>query len=493
MPRSRRFWSIVFRAVGSSLGLALVLSALAGNGAAQSLAGDYVLAVDGQAILSLMLRQDETGRLTGAVSAAGKQLPLSGMVRGQRGVFVSSAPDGSRLHWEVAPQGSALAVVMAPAGLDGQADPALAQRHVMIRGKAGAGGLRGGSQQWIARLATAADSIVSWCTSPMYAESDLCVNAMQVIRKMAPALMVARFATSGQAGSLMRVLAQGPGAMSGEAPLPMPGADDSFLTAVDPETVEIDAGLPPPDEFVEPPPEAAAPVPAPQPASGFPTLAQSLLGGGTAAPASKPSGIAGDWVMLHAGSELLRVRLHESGGGVTGTLTLMGTPFPLTGSASNGGVAVITRSARGDVGSWRGTVAGDRLVLTLSTAAGTERYDLTRQGAGWSDAAPLARQWDGVLRGNVLAHSAGARDPATGRGVDTMLHFCADGVLRLEVAGRRGESQPAWRVVASGDQAAVEVSGPEGTIQVGLGRGAGSGITFAGQPARLVGASTGCR
>jgi hypothetical protein len=74
-----------------------------------------------------------------------------------------------------------------------------------------------------------------------------------------------------------------------------------------------------------------------------------------------------------------------------------------------------------------------------------------------------------------------------------MLHFCADGVLRLEVAGRRGESQPAWRVVASGDQAAVEVSGPEGTIQVGLGRGAGSGITFAGQPARLVGASTGCR
>jgi hypothetical protein len=98
MPRSRRFWSIVFRAVGSSLGLALVLSALAGNGAAQSLAGDYVLAVDGQAILSLMLRQDETGRLTGAVSAAGKQLPLSGMVRGQRGVFVSSAPDGSRLH-----------------------------------------------------------------------------------------------------------------------------------------------------------------------------------------------------------------------------------------------------------------------------------------------------------------------------------------------------------------------------------------------------------
>lgn len=480
----------MLRTLGSSVALVLALTVMTASAVAQSLAGDYLLSVDGQAILSLMLRQDETGRLTGTVSSAGKQLPLSGMVRGQGGVFVSSAPDGSRLHWEVAPQGAGLAVVMAPSGLDGQADPALAQRHVLLRGQPGGGGLARGSQRWIARLATAADSIVSWCSSPMYAESDLCVNAMQVLRKVAPALMVARFATSGQAGSLMRVLAQGPGAMSPGAAPPM-GGDDSFLTAVDPELAESDTGVPPPDEYVEPPPDVADPVPVAPQTTGVPTLAQSLLGGGTVAGAS--GGVSGDWVMLHAGSELLRVRLHESGGGVTGTLTLLGTPFPLTGTASGGGVSFTTRSARGGVGSWRGSVAGDRLILTLTTAAGSERYDLSRQGAGWSDAGPLAKEWDGMLRGKVLAHTAGARDPATGRAVETMLHFCAEGVLRLEIAGAGGEVQPAWRIVASGDQAAVELSAPEGTIQIGLGRVSGSAMVFAGQPARLTGASASCR
>ena len=476
-------------ALPSAVGLVLALSiAIVGTASAQNLAGDYLLAVDGQAILSLSLRQDGSGRLTGTVSAAGKSLPLSGAVRGAGGVFVSSAPDGSRLHWEVAPQGSALAVVMAPAGVDGQPDPALAQRHLMVRGQPGGGGLARGSQKWIARLATAADSIVSWCSSPMYAESDLCVNAMQVLRKAAPALMVARFATSGQAGSLMRVLAQGPGSTSPGMEPPMNATDDSFLSAVDPAYMEAEA--PPPDEFVEPPPLPPAATPPP---AHVPTLAQSLLGGGgTQAPSAASSGLAGDWVLLHAGSEMLRVRLAEAGGSVQGTLTLMGTPFPLSGTANEGSVMFTTRSANGEIGRWQGAMAGERLSLALTTSSGTERYELTRQGAGWSDAVPLARQWDAVLRNRTIAHTAGARDPASGAAVETLLHFCGDGVLRLEVAGAPGSSMPSWRVVATADQAAVELTAPEGTIQVGLARGTGDGITFAGQPARIAGAAL-CR
>jgi hypothetical protein len=460
--------------------------------AAQDLAGDYVLAVDGQAILSLSLQQDASGRLTGSVSAAGKALPLSGVLRGAGGVFVSSAPDGSRLHWEVAPQGGALAVVMAPAGLDGNPDPALAQRHVLVRGRPG-GGLARGSQKWIARLASAADSIASWCTSPMYAESDLCVNAMQMLRKVAPALMVARFATSGQAGSLLRVLAQGPGVATGAPGPPIAATDDSFLSAIDPASAHGDDG--PPDEFEEPPPVALAPPPAAPPATEFPALAQSLLGAPGSGAAS-PAGFAaaGEWVMLHAGSELLRVRLEDAGSGtVRGTLTLMGTPFPLSGTARGERVSFTTRAANGTAGQWQGMASGDRLVLTLTTSSGTERYELQRQGAGWSEAVPLARQWEAALRGRTIAHSAGARDPATGALVETLLHFCDDGVLRMEIGGTRGGATPAWRIVASADQAAVELSAPEGTIQVGLGRGDGGAITFAGQPARLLGVSAACR
>jgi hypothetical protein len=470
------------------MGLVLALSfAIVSTASAQNLAGDYLLAVDGQAILSLSLRQDGSGRLTGTVSAAGKSLPLSGAVRGAGGVFVSSAPDGSRLHWEVAPQGSALAVVMAPAGVDGQPDPALAQRHLLVRGQPGGGGLARGSQKWIARLATAADSIVSWCSSPMYAESELCVNAMQVLRKAAPALMVARFATSGQASSLLRVLAQGPGSAAAGMEPPIGATDDSFLSAIDP--TSMDAEAPPPDEFVESPPLPAEVAPAPVP---VPTLAQTLLGGGAEAPVAASSGLAGDWVLLHSGSEMLRVRLAEARGSVQGTLTLMGTPFPLSGTANGGTVLFTTRSANGEIGRWQGSMAGERLSLALTTSSGTERYELTRQGAGWSDAVPLARQWDAVLRGRTIAHAAGARDPATGAAVETLLHFCGDGVVRLEVAGAPGSSMPTWRVVATADQAAVELTGPEGTIQVGLARGTGDGITFAGQPARVAGAAN-CR
>jgi hypothetical protein len=468
--------------------------ALATTAKAQELSGDYVLKVDGQAILSLMLRQDASGRLTGTVSAAGKELPLSGMIRGGGGVFVSSAPDGSRLHWQAVAQDGALAVVMAPAGLDGQPDPALAQRHVLVRGQPG-GGLARGSQRWIARLAAAADSIVSWCSSPMYAESDLCVNALQVLRKVAPALMVARFATSGQAGSLMRVLAQDPGA-SGRAPgPPITHSDDSFLSAIDPPSGDFGTG-PPPDDFAEPPPVAAPEQPGLPQSSEFPSLAQSLLGaGGTTAPApSSASEVTGDWVMLHAGSEVLRVRLVDAGAGaVSGTLALMGTPFPFSGTAGGDRVSFTTRSAGGIVGQWQGTVSGDQLSLSLTTSSGTERYELRRQGAGWSDAVPLARQWDAALRGRVVAHSAGARDPATGAAVETLLHFCGDGVLRMEVAGTPGAAMPAWRVVATADQAAIELSAPEGIIQVGLGAGTAEGITFAGHPARIVGASAACR
>jgi hypothetical protein len=198
--------------------------------------------------------------------------------------------------------------------------------------------------------------------------------------------------------------------------------------------------------------------------------------------------------MLHAGSEVLRVRLDDEGSGtVRGTLTLMGTAFPLSGTASGDRVSFSTRAPNGTVGQWRGEASGDRLVLTLTTSSGTERYELQRQGAGWSDAVPLARQWDAALRGRTVAHRAGARDPTTGAPAETLLHFCDDGVLRMEIGGVRGGATPAWRVVASADQAAVELSAPEGTIQVGLGRGDGDAITFAGQGARLLGASAACR
>lgn len=462
--------------------------------AAQGLSGDYVLSVDGSAILGITLLDDGAGRITGSVSAAGKKVPLSGVTRGTGAVFVSSAPDGSRLHWEVQPQGSGLAVAMAPPGIDGQPDPALAQRHLLVRGRAGSGGLGRTSQKWIARLSAAADSIVSWCASPLYATSDLCINAMQVLRKVAPALMVARFATSGQVGSLMRALGQPPASDPMAVAPTITSQDDSFFSAVEPPPDEMEDGSVPPDGYDPPASVQEPPPPTPVAPSGVaptPALAQMLLGGGAAAPSAAAS-LEGEYVMLHAGSEVLRVRFAAARGDVvSGTLSLMGTPFPITGTVTNGTVSFSTRAAGGEVGNWQGRVDGDRLSLTLTSAAGSERYELMRQGSGWSDAVPLAREWDAALRGRTIAHSAGARDPATGAVVETLLHFCTDGTLRIEVGGSLGAARPAWRAVASNEQAAVELRAPEGTIQVGLQR-QGAAMTFAGQPARIVGPSARC-
>lgn len=495
---SKRYPSLSYRSflnhvcAGVAIATWILLPALPLALPAQDLGGEYLLAVDGNPILSLTLRAERGGRLTGLVSAAGKTVPLSGVIRGGGAVFISSAPDGSRLHWEAYPQGAGLAVVMAPAGVDGKPDAALAQRHVLIRGRPGSGGLRRSSQQWIGRLSAAADSIVSWCSSPLYASSDLCLNAMQVLRKVAPALMVARFATGGQATSLMRVLAQGPGSNQGLMAQQMETGDDSFLSAIEPPPDDVGEVLPPPDDYYDPPPVEPSPVVEQPVATQSPGLAQMLLGGGAAATAPAVS-VVGEYVMLHAGSELLRVRFADDGGGaLKGTLTLMGTPFPLSGTSANNAVSFSTHAPSGEVGRWEGVIEGERLALTLTTSSGTERYDLMRHGAGWSDAAPLAREWDAALRGKTVAHSAGARDPASGAVAETLLHFCADGTLRMQVGARAGNEQPAWRVVANNEQAAVELQAPEGTIQVGLHR-QGTAITFAGQPARIVGSSSACR
>src|SRR5690606_33998880 len=94
-------------------------------------------------------------------------------------------------------------------------------------------------------------------------------------------------------------------------------------------------------------------------------------------PVSGAASVAGEFVMLQAGTEVLRVRLEEAGGStVEGTLVLMGTPFPVTGTGGNGHVSFTTESRDGAVGQWEGRVDGDRLSLTLTTASGAERYEL---------------------------------------------------------------------------------------------------------------------
>ncbi len=474
--------------------------------AAQDYSGEYVLLVDGHPILSVNLRQTPAGQLNGAVLAGGKTVPLSGSVQGGTAYMVSAAPDGSVMHWEAQQQGQSLAIAMAPAGMDGRPDHALIQRHMLMRGRGQtAGGVGALSQQWIARISAVADAIASWCSSPLYASSEVCVNAMQLLRKVAPALMVARFAAGGEATALLRVLMGGPGAITA-GPLAQgpPGMDQGFFAPSPAESSMYDEPAYPPAPSSEP---WSQPAPQPQPPavagpSQVPGLAQSLLGG---APQAGGQGVtaSGDYVMLHGATEVLRVQFSSTGGGaITGTLSLVGTHFPFSGTLNNGRLDFTTTSAAGQVAQWQGHMVGDELIATLAAGGTTERYVLQRRGAGWSDDAPAARAWREYLDNRTISHTV------TGGVAETLLHMCSGGTLLVETSARFDLSMPqagpaagqpppsvdrgSWRTVANGDLAALELISSEGTVQVGLRRGEGDQIFIAEQAAYVrVGAA--CR
>ncbi len=479
----------------------------AGAAAAQDYSGEYVLLVDGHAILSVSLRQTPAGQLSGTVLAGGKTLPLAGSVRAGTAYMMSTAPDGSVMHWEALPQGQSLAIAMAPAGIDGRPDPALIQRHMLSRGRSQSGGVGAMSQQWIARISAVADAVASWCSSPLYASSDICVNSMQLLRKVAPALMVARFAAGGEASALLRALMSGPGAVAAGPILPQapPGMDAGFFAPAQPEAGMYDELAHPPEAVQEPWPQPAQQAQTPVvegAAVQAPPLAQTLLGGAQQ-PAGQASIAAGDYVMLHGATEILRVQFSSVGGGaVTGTLSLVGTHFPFTGSMNNGRLDFTTTSASGLVAQWQGHLVGDELIATLVTGSTTERYILQRRGMGWSEDVPVARAWREYLESRTISHSV------AGGVAETLLHMCGGGVLLVETSATFDLSMPqagaaatqpqrsmdrgSWRVVANGDLAALELVSSEGPVQVGVRRGDGDQIFIAEQPA-YVRAAGGCR
>lgn len=489
--------------------------------AAQDYSGQYVLLVEGHAVLSVSLRQNPAGQVSGTVIAGGETLPLSGSVQGGRAYMSSTAPDGSVMHWEAQAQGQSLVMAMAPAGADGRPDPSLIQRHVLMRGGGQPGGGIGAvSQQWVARIAAVADAVASWCSSPLYASSDICVNAMQLLRKVAPALMVARFATGGEASTLLRVIMAGPGSGGGGAGLPQapPGMDAGFLAPppsgqsmydgqpysspvaaqASPEPAAQAWPEPGPEAWPEPDPQAwPEPAPAQHPAAATPVqapgLAQTLLSGAHQA-GGQTSQTSGDYVMLHGGTEILRIQFSDAGGGaVSGTLTLVGTHFPFTGTLSSGRLDFTTTSASGQRAHWQGHMVGDELIATLAAGGSTERYVLNRRGAGWSEDDPDAVAWRQYLENRTISHTAG------GGVAETLLHLCSGGILRVETsssfdlsmsqAGGAG-SQPhrsvdsgRWRTLGNGDLVALELVSSEGTVQVGLRRTSGDQISIAEQPA----------
>jgi hypothetical protein len=326
-------------------GLALVLAlAAAAPAAAQDYSGEYALMTQGQTVLALTLRQQADGRVTGSVVSGDKSLPITGTVQNGFVTFVTTGSGGGYLQWTGQLEADSLAATLVPSGPDGQPDQSQAQRHMLVRLRAGEGVSRArGSQKWLSLAMTAADTLASWCARPLYADGDVCRKLMPVVRRLAPALMITRLALGGGAA--------GPGAPGGVLMQPYPATS---VAAAEP----APAG----------PALAAAPRPATATRPGPSVL--SALGGG-AAPARY------DFVLISDGEVALAVSFTGGAdGSVTGTVSAGETSVKLRGTLSGAELRFTTRAGDGTVSEWRGQLNGNGLTLTLAGRDGDETYAL---------------------------------------------------------------------------------------------------------------------
>src|SRR4029079_4856302 len=131
--------------------LVLALAGSFGTAAAQDYSGEYALMTQGLTVLALTLRQQPDGRITGSVVSGDKSLPITGTVRDGLVSFVTTGSSGGYLQWTGQLQADSLAATLTPSGPDGQPDQAQAQRHMLVRLRAGEGVSRArGSQKWLA-------------------------------------------------------------------------------------------------------------------------------------------------------------------------------------------------------------------------------------------------------------------------------------------------------------------------------------------------------
>jgi hypothetical protein len=460
---------------------------------ARDFSGEYVLLEQGQAVMTLKLRQDAGGKVRGSAHSAGKSLSLTGSPIRGRLTLVSAAQGGGLLFWEVTPSGAALSVSLVPPGSDGRPDYALRRTHLFERrtGRAPLGDFL--AQPWIARLASLADTLVSWCAQQPYAENDLCRIGMPIVQRIAPALMVARLA-SGQAPPLVATIPVPTAAPTAEMtaePVGEPATEERAEAVLE----ELASGEPPTGAET---PDTAADEPA----------ADAAFEPGTVPAAQAPT----DWVHLERGTEVLAL-LYQPGeqGGVQGRVTVGGEDLPFSAEVSGGRFAFTTTAANGTTGEWKAAMQGGTMRLTLTTAEGSQTFDLRPRGAGWSETAPAARRWRAALESRAVvrsnSHSAGSSGGATS---SFTLAFCSGGVATMEsnsvvtvnVPGvdmsgldggqtSRESSRGGWRVVAQGETAAVEVTQEGRVWQLGLRDG--DGVVVVGeQPMRLVDGSNKC-
>ena len=251
-------------------------------------------------------------------------------------------------------------------------------------------------------------------------------------------------------------------------------------------------------------------------ACGRPTLL-TTVGALAACLAATPAAAqrdAGEFVLLHRGTEVLALRFAPSdGGGITGHVSSAGESVPFEGSLA-GGTITFTTTSNGQVGEWSGALQGDRLTLTVRAPGGTERHVLTRRGTGWSDATPLARQWSARLAGRSIGRSSRTDGGSAGGAIsESNVYLCPGGLAIVEEnsmisisvpggsdipgmsGGRTSQSsdRARWRVITQGGVASIELSAAEGTFQLGVRQGSEPAIVVvAEQPLLLGGAGGKC-
>ena len=312
------------------LTVALALAASAFPLAAQNYSGDYALMAQGQTVLALTLRQQPNGQVNGSVTSGDKTLPVSGSVRDGMVSFVTTGSSGGFLQWTGQMQADSLAATLVPSGPDGQPDAGQAQHHMLVRLRAGEGVAKArNSQKWLSLAMTAADTLMSWCARPLYADGDVCRKLMPVVRRLAPALMITRLALGGTGAAPGGVLMQ---------PLPVTGA--------------------------------AAPEPTVARRPGSSLLA--ALGGTAATPARY------DFVLLSDGEVALGVSFTSAAdGSVTGSVSAGERSVTLAGTLSGGDLHFTTTAADGTASEWRGRLDDTGgLTLTLAGRDGDETYTL---------------------------------------------------------------------------------------------------------------------
>lgn len=220
-------------------------------------------------------------------------------------------------------------------------------------------------------------------------------------------------------------------------------------------------------------------------------------------------GIIGDYILLKEGTELMGVTITSvSNGRITGKASV-GYTIPFAGTINGQNIAFTTSFTDGTTARWSGRIAGQTLNVTVTDQSGeSQQFALVRRGTGWTSQSPLAQQWTRKLVGQEIANTERTGGGSSGSAVkDMTVAFCAAGkavynerfALSISVPGMAGgqTSRKAdsgrWRVISSGNTAAIEVSGNEGEVfQMGIREGSAGIINVAGQPMRLRDAGRKC-